>query len=141
MSNSNVFTHTDKTRAPSIGGLYTPCNVPQKFTIVSTDHEDKNNYMSRTEANAVFMYKGLLISMSTSGLNHGACLNEVCVLEYKDQQDQFAEVIHKTHSVEEAIQWVDEKNNKFVEYNHEENNDNSLNSFGEQFIDHINKFR
>lgn len=97
--------HTQDTKAVSINGSYTPKNAQQGFCIVSTDTDDKKNYLSRTEANASFMYNGFMISMSTSGLNHGACLSEVLVMEYKENSN-YADTVHTCHSVEDAIKWV-----------------------------------
>lgn len=54
------------------------------------------------DAIAQFLYKGYLVSMSKAGISKGACQTEVAVFD-KDCET----IIEKTHTVEEAIVYID----------------------------------
>jgi hypothetical protein len=95
-----------KIKSPVLNGEYTPKLVIQKFIIIGTDFDNKNDYLKRTEAQAAFMYKEYMISMTTSGLNHGSCLTEISISKYiKDSL--YTEIVSLCHTVEEAINWID----------------------------------
>lgn len=97
---STSFKHNELTTSPALGGQYDCFNAPQGFAIYSVDPNDKKNYLKRTEAQATFQFRGYMVSISTAGLNHGACLSEVLV------RDSDCEIVHTCHSVEEAIDWI-----------------------------------
>ena len=67
----------------------------QEYTVV--------NHHGFVEAAASFVYKGLIISMSTMGYNGGSCLNKVCVFNDKD------EFLHDHDSVEKAIDYINKQ--------------------------------
>lgn len=78
---SEQFKHSIHTMAPSVGGEYSSLTDPQQFAIYGMDHDNKKDYLRRTEATAEFLYKNYIISFSTNGLNHFACRTEVAVFE------------------------------------------------------------
>lgn len=84
----------------SVGGTYSALTSPQGFSIVGCDIDNREDYMSRVEAAASFVYGEFVISMTTSGLNHGACLSKVLVL------DKEGNTKYEADSVEEACGWV-----------------------------------
>lgn len=101
---SYSFQHTKDTISPAASGEYSALNDVQNFAIVSLDHEDKKNFLKRTEAQATFKFLDYVISMSTSGLNHGACRSQVVVF------DLIYEIVYLCDTVEEAILWCQQKN-------------------------------
>jgi hypothetical protein len=82
-------------------GNYDAFTDSQGFTIVDLNTSG-DNYCHRAEANAAFVYKDHLISMSTSGLNHGACRTKIAIF------DKNRDLVTETDTVEEAIEYLNQ---------------------------------
>lgn len=68
---------------------------------------DASKRFQPLDAICQFLYRGYQISLSTSGLSQGACPTEVAV--FKGAADfKFELQVHQCHTVEEAIDWVNQ---------------------------------
>lgn len=96
------MSNNDKSNlAISCGGEYSVFSTPQEFSIVSLNHNKKDEYLRKITANAAFLFHGYIVSFSTP--HEGGCLKEVSVL------DSNRDFVIFCNTVEEAITRIIQK--------------------------------
>lgn len=68
---------------------------------------DGPSFWTSIDGTAQFLYKDYMISMSTAGRSKGACMQPVCIFLPGDDYNNVAQ--DGFHTVQDAIQWIDQQ--------------------------------